>query len=347
MTFRNFQRLGFDLTEEEVAAYSRKVDEAYRGAYRTINKRLQAAYLALSDVKPEDRFNALLKYNRLDKLLKQIQTDYLKYSTQAGKDTLTGLQIAMSNNYYRQQFAMSWAATDAAFTVLPNALVEVAVYGTESSIKAVTKAMEDKFNKAVNYMPQTGSLTKLLSENAQKEVNSITRAVVSGLRNGQSYRKTAQAVKRVIGEASPEGYTGAMASAKRILQTESTRILNAAAYANSQQLESQGIEIIREWDAVLDLRTRDRHQSLDGKVADKNGLFHIDGDSAKYPGDFSSAALNINCRCGVIEYTEGMRPDIRTGRNPVTGKSETFEYMNYPDWAKSNGLKQDKNGRWK
>lgn len=347
MTWSDFQNLGFRLTEKEIAGYDKKVEQAYNDAWKTINKKLKAQYLKLSEVAPENYYNEMLKYNRLNELLKQVQTDYLKYSTQAGKDTLTGLRVAMSNNYYRQQFALQWGAVDAKYTLLPEKLIEATVFGTEQSIKNITDAIADRFGNPTDYVPQVGSLTALIKDNATKEVSAITRAITNGLINGNGYRQTAAAVRNVIGRATPEGYTGAMASAKRIVQTESTRVLNAAAYANSQQAESQGVKVIREWQATLDTRTRDRHAQLDGDKADKNGYFYIAGDRAKYPGEFSEAGMNINCRCSVIEYTEGMRPDIRTGRNPITGENETFSYKQYPEWAEAQGLKQSKSGEWK
>jgi len=350
MTYKEFRNLGFQITEGEIKTIEREIQGYYLEAYKDIKVELQKQYLkVLSGVKPENYYNEMLKYNRLDLMLKQITTDYNSYISKAGKRTVDALKLGMSNNYYRAQFATSWAAVPAKFTVLPDKLIQVAALGTQQTVKDITKAIADKFGEGVEYMPQVGSLTALIKENAVKEVDQIRRSIISGLRNGQGYQNTAAAVRDIIGykytEDGVQKLKGAMASASRIVRTESTRVLNAASYANYKQLESQDIGVYREWDATLDTRTRDRHAALDGQQEDENGLFHVDGDSARYPGDFSQVGLNVNCRCSTVEIVPGLEPDIRSGRNPVTGENETFSYKNFTDWADENGLTY-KNGRW-
>jgi hypothetical protein len=63
------------------------------------------------------------------------------------------------------------------------------------------------------------------------------------------------------------------------------------------------------------------------------------------PGQFMDAGNNINCRCQTVDIIENNKPTKRTGVNPVTGKTETFSYKDYSQWAKDNDLKKNKYGR--
>lgn len=336
MTFAEFQRLGYDLTEKEMRRYETEIIRNYQEAYKTISAQLQREYLRLSGVAPEDYYNTMLKYNRLNNMLDQIQADYYKFANSSGRATINALKLGFTENYYRQQFTTSWSATGAKYTVLPDSLIELATIGTDKSFQAVTEAVARKFGDRTSYMPQVGSLSALIADNARKEAESIRRDIITGLRNGQGYQKTARSIRETIGYKykidGVEKMKGAMASAVRIVRTESTRVLNAASYANSKQLESQGIDVYKEWIATLDDRTRDRHASLDGQRRAIDQPFQIAGDNAQYPGEFSQASLNISCRCTTNTIVPGLEPDIRMGRNPVTGENEVFSYKNYDEW---------------
>lgn len=52
------------------------------------------------------------------------------------------------------------------------------------------------------------------------------------------------------------------------------------------------------WATMEDERVRETHNFLDGVSVPLGTLFvAIDGDSARYPGDFTKAENNTNCRC--------------------------------------------------
>ena len=341
MTFAEFQRLGYVLTEKDMLPYERQIIANYQAAYRDIAARLQKQYLkVLSGVAPENYYNEMLKYNRLNIMLDQITADYYKYASDSGKATIKALKIGFTDNYYRQQFTTSWGAVAAKYTVLPPSLIELATLGTDKSFKAVKDSVVKTFGEKPQYMPQVGSLSALISENAQKEVDAIRRYIVTGLRNGIGYQKTARSVRDTVGyfyeQNGKRKVKGAMASAIRIVRTEGNRVLNAASYANAMQLDSQGEEVYKQWMATLDGNTRDRHGSLGGQKRDVDKAFDSGGNSAMYPGDFGIASMDCNCRCTVNTIVPGLEPDIRMGRNPVTGRNEVFEYKSYDQWRADN-----------
>ena len=335
-TFSEFQKLGFNLTEKELLAAEKIVMAEYTAAAQSIGLQLQKQYAKLAGVSPENYYNEMLKFGRLKYMLKQVHDDYIKHSLAAGRTISASLKKAMSDNYYRQQFATSWAAVPAKYVVLPESLIELSVLGTEDSFKAVKNAVNDKFGKSLLYQPKAGSLSALLAGERTAEVKKIQKAITSGLINGKGYAETVKDIKNICGVVKNGKITGGKANAMRILRTESTRILNSAAFANGKQLEAQGVDVYKQWVATLDSSTRDRHQALDGQKRAMDETFDQDGDHAMYPGEFGSVAMNVNCRCTHNEIIPGLEPDIRIGRDPVTGKNAVFGYKNYPEWKKNN-----------
>ena len=58
--------------------------------------------------------------------------------------------------------------------------------------------------------------------------------------------------------------------------------------------------VMKTWQTMLDDRVRDTHEYLEGMTIPVNRRFYTyDGDSARYPGDFSNPANVINCRCRI------------------------------------------------
>ncbi len=59
--------------------------------------------------------------------------------------------------------------------------------------------------------------------------------------------------------------------------------------------KAKGADIVKQWDAVLDGRTRDSHRRVDGEIRELDEKF---SNGLMFPGDPSgSAAEVVNCRC--------------------------------------------------
>jgi uncharacterized protein with gpF-like domain len=154
----------------------------------------------------------------------------------------------------------------------------------------------------------------------------VLKTVKSGLINGESYARQTKRVKDV--------FDGNASNTARVIRTEGNRNMNAGAYLNSEDLKAEGVRVRRMWVATLDSRTRDSHQALDGVYEDDNGLWHIGGDSARYPNDFTEPENSVNCRCSTVDVVQGLEPQLRRGIDPVTGKSDIASYSTYEEWAK-------------
>lgn len=58
--------------------------------------------------------------------------------------------------------------------------------------------------------------------------------------------------------------------------------------------------VMKTWLTMLDDRVRDTHEYLEGMTIPVGRRFYTyDGDSARYPGDFTNPANSINCRCRI------------------------------------------------
>ena len=121
--------------------------------------------------------------------------------------------------------------------------------------------------------------------------------------------------------------------------------MNSGALWNTEEMRNQDVKIQRQWVATLDGNTRETHQSADGQIENKSGLFHVGGSTGRYPGDLGDPAEDINCRCSTIDIVDEIPPTIRRAVDPVTGKSDIIDYKNYDQYMKDNGMRQDR-GKW-
>lgn len=84
-------------------------------------------------------------------------------------------------------------------------------------------------------------------------------------------------------------------SMKALLESEYHRVYNTAR-------ENSFVGHKKRWVTVGDDKVRITHEFLDGVTVNAGERFYtFDGDSALFPGDFTSAENNANCRC-IIDY---------------------------------------------
>jgi len=344
-------------TERQLAVITREILASYEDARKDINREIQKLFSrTLEGVSPDDYYNVAIQGERLKSLQAQIDTLYVNASVKAGRKTVSASTLAMDNAYYKNQYIAEHfapvAGVDLSFTAMPPELLELSVTGNIDRWNALEadlkKGIQAKYGNIQEYVPKSGStLSALLVTNRRAEVLKINRAISSGLLQGKGYRDIARAVSKVIGSVSKDGAKGAMASALRIVRTESNRTYNDGAYAEAQVAADAGLEVKRIWNAALDKKTRPQSISMDGQTVGKDEPFtYPDGSTSMKPGNSGNPAYDINERCTVINAVDGIPPKARLGVNPATGEYEVFDWQSYPEWAESNGLKELPNGRW-
>ena len=66
------------------------------------------------------------------------------------------------------------------------------------------------------------------------------------------------------------------------------------------QEAAAGADVVKQWSAVLDGKTRDTHRELDHQIREMDKPFETHGKKAMYPHDFGDPAEDCNCRCTLL-----------------------------------------------
>lgn len=88
-------------------------------------------------------------------------------------------------------------------------------------------------------------------------------------------------------------------NAARIARTEAHRIQCKATADAQFRAKEKGADVVKQWDASLDKRTRDSHVQVDGEIRELDERF---SNGLRYPGDPGGGASEvINCRCALLQ----------------------------------------------
>ena len=130
-------------------------------------------------------------------------------------------------------------------------------------------------------------------------------------------RDTKDLSKKIAGEISRGISSGAMYSeiarnvaswgripknnAMRIARTEAHRIQIQATADAQRKAKANGADVVKQWDASLDGKTRSSHRELDGQIRELDEPFEVNGHKAMHPGGFGRPEEDINCRCALLQ----------------------------------------------
>lgn len=92
-----------------------------------------------------------------------------------------------------------------------------------------------------------------------------------------------------------------MNNAMRIARTEAHRIQCKATADAQWKAKEKGADVLKQWDASLDSKTRDTHRQLDGQIRELDEEFEVEGKKAMMPGGFGEPEEDINCRCALLQ----------------------------------------------
>lgn len=133
-----------------------------------------------------------------------------------------------------------------------------------------------------------GLYTRLGVDSAQlKKV--ITSEITRGVASSMPYADIARNIRNAS--------SAPLSNCYRIAKTEGHRIQQASAADARNAAKKKGADVLKQWDATLDGRTRDTHRLLDGQIRETDELFEANGKKAMEPGSFGDPAEDCNCRC--------------------------------------------------
>lgn len=125
--------------------------------------------------------------------------------------------------------------------------------------------------------------SKKIREALQRELGIATL-------NGESQREIIARIRKVAGMSAKQ--------ARRIAQTERTRVQSQARWQAGEEAKAKGVEIVNEWSTRM-VNSRDTHVALNGKKAPQGERFP--GSKLRFPGDPKAPAHEvINCHCVLI-----------------------------------------------
>lgn len=166
------------------------------------------------------------------------------------------------------------------------------------------------------------------SDRLYDDVESLKTTVQSeisrGIAQGDSYSDIA---KRISDECDIS-----FNNAYRIARTEGGRVSTEAQIDSINDSIEQGADLLKEWDATLDTRTRPVHAALDGQQVEADEYFQSDVGPVSAPHMFGYASQDINCRCRLKSVPRWAAKDTenKTKRNNMTG--EILPYKDYKDF---------------
>lgn len=143
-----------------------------------------------------------------------------------------------------------------------------------------------------------GGMYAHLGENVSLLKKRITAEISRGISSGMSYHQVARNISaQMMGTYENPG--GSMAYAMRIARTEGHRIQVESTMNAAYDAKDMGADVVKQWDAALDARTRESHQKVDGEVRELDEKF---SNGLRFPGDpLGGAGEVVNCRCALLQ----------------------------------------------
>lgn len=260
-----------------------ELQKQYNRALRDIGQKVKAFQVDI------DMLDAALESDNLDdaarqRLLSQKRSKvYQKQYQEALQGQISGILDQMQGNnfttieaYLKQTYEDAYIGT--MYDIHNQGVPIITPIDQAAAVKAVLT--DSKISK--------GLYTALGMDIARLK-KSISAEITRGIASSLSYADIA----RNLNNVSRAGYS----NAKRIVVTEGHRIQQTSANDARKAAKSKGADVVKQWDAALDGKTRPNHRQLDGQIREVDEPFEVGGMKAMFPGDFGDPAEDCNCRC--------------------------------------------------
>jgi len=258
--------------------YEKQVQQAYLDSEKEVLKKIEANYRdALNEI--DDKIAMLLARQDADMQHVIYQVEYqkaLKGQIQGILDTLQANEFETVSEYLAAAYEDGYIGT---------------MYSLQS--QGVPLVIPIDQEQVVNALQNETNL----SENLYKSFDmadlkkKISGEISRGIATAAMYSEIARNI---------EGYARiSKNNAMRIARTEAHRIQCRATMDACNKAKDKGADVVKQWDASLDGRTRDSHRHVDGEIRELDEKF---SNGLMYPGDPSGRAEEvINCRCALLQ----------------------------------------------
>lgn len=248
---------------------------------KAVLKALEKQYeTALKEI--DDKIASLLGRGDADlpHVIHQVQYQRLiKAQVKAALDRLHAGEYETIDKYLRDSYTDGFVGT--LYNLHRQDVPVIVPIEQEAAIKAVT--IDSKLKEP---------LYESLGVDVTKLKKTISAEITRGVAAGYSYGEMAQGI-RLLTKAP-------LSRARTIVRTEAGRVQEQANFDAAQKAKSAGADVVKQWSAVLDGKTRDSHRKLDHQIREMDKPFEIEGKKAMYPHDFGDPAEDCNCRCTLL-----------------------------------------------
>lgn len=311
---------GFDLTEKRLKELEKKIAAEYRQATKDVTKKLNDY---LKKFYAED---AKLRQQVKDGTLsKQDYQDWVKRHVAMG-ERWRAVRDSLAEDYHNTNVIAQKIVFDyqkdvyalnrnfATYQVEHDAKVQIAytLYDRDT-VERILEDEPDLFHAPGKKRAAEIAANKDLRWN-KRQVNSV---ILQGILQGMSIPELAGRLESVT----ERNHVAAVRNAR----TAITGAQNAGRVDGYKNAEEQGIDLMQEWMATLDGRTRHSHRMLHGERIKVGGVF---SNRCRYPGDPSGAPEEVyNCRCTLIAQIQGYETSRITSSPKMGG-------MSFSEWQK-------------
>lgn len=137
----------------------------------------------------------------------------------------------------------------------------------------------------------------------------IQVAIRTGIEQGLSVPNTAALIRESVNDIAP-------AQSLMLARTDLNGVQNGGSIVAAKAVYPEG-NLIKQWLATADDRTRETHAEADGQQVPLDQPFQVGDDTLDYPGDPDGSDEEVcNCRCTVIYVEAPAREAVTAGAPP-------------------------------
>lgn len=265
---------GLTKAEKEVLRERLKSEKA-------VLKALEKQYeTALEEI--DDKIASLLGRGDADlpNVIHQVQYQRLiKAQVKAALERLHAGEYETIDKYLRDSYTDGFVGT--LYNLHRQDVPVIVPIEQEAAIKAVT--IDSKLKEP---------LYESLGVDVTKLKKTISTEITRGIAAGYSYGEMAQGIALMT--------KAPLSRARTIVRTEAGRVQEQANFDAANKAKAAGADVVKQWSAVLDGKTRDTHRELDHQIREMDKPFETHGKKAMYPHDFGDPAEDCNCRCTLL-----------------------------------------------
>lgn len=268
------------LLDSEEAAL-KELEKQYGKALKDINEKVKGFQAdidlldqALSQDGLDETARAMLQSQKRSKIYQQNYQRALQGQVSGILDKMHGDNYGTIDKYLNGCYETGYVGT--MYSIAGQGVPLVIPVDQAAAVKAV---LTD--SKVSN------GLYNALGVNVKKLKKTITQEISRGIASSLPYSDIARNISSVS--------KAPLSRAKTIARTEGHRIQQTSARDAQYAAKKKGADVLKQWDAALDGRTRDSHARVDGEIRELDEKF---SNGLKYPGDPSGGAAEVvNCRC--------------------------------------------------